>query len=159
MDKNRLAVVAFLFLFLGAVFSQYYSTESGSEDAVNASFSVNDSEVSWAVLEIADNETERRIGLMNRTELGKNEGMLFVYPGEGDRSFWMKNTLIPLDIIFLDSQRQVINVENAVPQPNISERNLDRYSSERPAKYVIEVNSGFADNYSISEGTKVTWSR
>ena len=96
---------------------------------------------------------------MNRTELGKHEGMLFVYPEEGDRSFWMKNTLISLDMIFLDSEKEVINVETAFPEPNTSDEDLTRYRSERPVKYVVEVNAGFAENYSISEGTKVTWSR
>ena len=160
MDKKRLAVVVFVLMFFGLVFSQfYYSSESGSGDTVNASFSVNGSNVSWAMLEVADNDTERRIGLMNRTELGKHEGMVFVYSEEGDRSFWMKNTLIPLDIIFLDSEKEVINVERAFPEPNTSDEDLTRYRSERPAKYVVEVNSGFADNYSISRGTKVTWDR
>lgn len=147
-------------LFSVAVFSQfYYSTDSSSEDVVNASFSVNGSNVSWVMLEVADNDTERRIGLMNRTELGKHEGMLFVYPEEGYRSFWMKNTLISLDMIFLDSEKEVINVETAFPEPNTSDEDLTRYRSERPVKYVVEVNAGFAENYSISEGTKVTWSR
>lgn len=124
-------------------------------ESVNASF--GNSTGGWAVLEVADNETERKNGLMNRTELGEHEGMLFIFPKEGQRAFWMKNTYIPLDMIFLNSEKEILNIKTARPQPNTSDDNLDSYRSEGPAKYVIEVNAGFADNYSVEKGDKVKW--
>ena len=83
--------------------------------------------------------------------------MIFIFPDEGPRAFWMKNTYIPLDMIFLNSEKEVLNVETAQPQPNTSEEDLKLYRSEGPAKYVIEVNAGFADNYPVEKGDKVNW--
>ena len=125
------------------------------DNSVNASFS--DPTEAWAVLEVADNSTEREEGLMNVTGLGDREGMLFVFSDEGQRAFWMKNTYIPLDMIFLDAEKEVLNFETAQPQPNTSEDDLRLYRSEGPAKYVIEVNAGFADNYSVEKGDKINW--
>lgn len=126
------------------------------QDEVYATFQTGQSEA-WAVLEVANSETEKAEGLMNVTELGRNEGMLFNYTEEDLRAFWMKNTLIPLDIIFLNENREVINVETAYPEPNTSEQELKRYRSEEPAKYVIEVKAGFTENKSIKKGTEITW--
>lgn len=126
-----------------------------SVNSVNASF-VNSTDA-WAMLEVADNQAERENGLMNRTELGAREGMLFIFPDEGLRAFWMKNTYIPLDMIFLNAEKEVLNTETAQPEPNTSDENLESYRSEGPAKYVIEVNAGFADKYSVEKGDKVKW--
>jgi uncharacterized membrane protein (UPF0127 family) len=108
-------------------------------------------------LQVADSPDEREKGLMHRRDLPGDEGMLFVYNDSQTRSFWMKNTYIPLDIIFLNSTRHVINVETARPEPDTPDEQLTRYTSEEPAQYVIEVNAGFADNYSIRKGIKVNW--
>jgi uncharacterized membrane protein (UPF0127 family) len=149
-----------LFLMLGLILLTQVpqAEENGLEEGlVNASFhDMNSSHTSWAVLEIADNDTERQEGLMNVTELGERRGMLFVFEEEEMRGFWMKNTLIPLDMIFLDAEKQVINVETAGPEPGTADENLTVYRSEKPAKYVIEVNAGFAENYSITKGTEVS---
>lgn len=136
-----------------------FEPEPAEADFKNATFHTNGSQTSWALLEVADNDTERKNGLMNRTELGKNEGMLFVFSQEDERTFWMKNTLIPLDIIYLDSERTVVDIDTAYPELNTSEDNLARYPSDRPAKYVVEVNAGFAENNSIRKGSKVEWGR
>ena len=156
MDIRSQAGIVLLAVFLiSAGFMVSQPEDSSSVESVNASF--GNSTDAWAVLEVADNRTERKNGLMNVTELGEREGMLFIFPDEGPRAFWMKNTLIPLDMIFLDAEKQVLNVETAQPQPNTSDENLDSYRSEGPAKYVIEVNAGFADNYSVEKGDRVKW--
>jgi uncharacterized membrane protein (UPF0127 family) len=67
----------------------------------------------------------------------------------------MKNTLIPLDIIFVDKERRIINIEEAYPEPNTSDENLKTYRSERPAKYVIETNSSFTERRNVEEGDRV----
>jgi uncharacterized membrane protein (UPF0127 family) len=107
-------------------------------------------------VEIADSPGERRKGLMYRKKLPIDEGMLFVYPEEGDRSFWMKNTLISLDIIFVDRNGKIINIEEAYPQPNASDSELKNYRSDEPAKYVIETNSSFTERKDVEEGDRVS---
>jgi len=107
-------------------------------------------------VEIADTSEERARGLMFREELGENEGMLFVYEEEADRSFWMKNTLIPLDIIFLDSNFEVINIEKADPEPNTSDQNLASYISDRPAQYVLEINQNRSEEIGLEKGSELS---
>lgn len=123
---------------------------------VSAEFQTGD--VSEYILEVADEPDERKKGLMYRKGLPRNRGMLFVYENSEVRSFWMKNTYVPLDIIFLNSSKQVINVERARPEPWTSEDKLERYTSDEPARYVIEVNAGSADSMGVSKGTVVRWS-
>jgi uncharacterized membrane protein (UPF0127 family) len=105
--------------------------------------------------EIADSPKEREEGLMYVSDLPLNRGMLFVFPDEEYRSFWMKNTYIPLDIIFVDKNGDIINIEEAHPEPNTTEENLKSYRSDEPAKYVIETNSTFTERNNISTGDKV----
>ncbi len=106
-------------------------------------------------VEVADNQTERAKGLMNREKLCADCGMLFVYQDSAQRAFWMKNTSIPLDIIFISEEQEVLNIEEADPEPGVSDSNLTRYYSEGPAKYVVEVNQGYSERKSIEGGTKV----
>ena len=105
--------------------------------------------------EIANTPDERATGLMNHESLGENESMLFVYGEEDERSFWMKNTTIPLDIIFLDSDLKVINIEAANPEPNTSDENLASYTSDRPAQYVLEINQNRSEEIGLEEGSKM----
>ncbi|QKQ98481.1 DUF192 domain-containing protein [Candidatus Nanohaloarchaea archaeon] len=158
MDRKIVFLIGLSLIATGVLVSSTGDKQDASTvETVNASFA--GSSGAWAVLEIADNSSERERGLMYRKELGRHQGMLFVFKKEAPRAFWMKNTYIPLDMMFLNSDREIINIETAYPQPNTSEENLKLYRSERPAKYVIEVNAGFADNYSIEEGSKVKWGK
>jgi len=103
--------------------------------------------------EIADSIIKHQVGLMNRTELGQDAGMLFIFSGESPRTFWMKNTLIPLDMIFVDSKLRVVNItKNAKPCNTIA---CELYPSGVPAMYVVEVNGGFADKKGIKIGDKI----
>jgi uncharacterized membrane protein (UPF0127 family) len=160
MKRKDNFITAALLVAVTAIITTGLMTQETEEqlgkDKVYATFQTGNREA-WAVLEVANNETEKTEGLMNVTELGKHEGMLFNYTEEDLRAFWMKNTLIPLDIIFLNENREVINVETAYPEPNTSEQELKRYRSEEPAKYVIEVKAGFTENKSIKKGTEITW--
>jgi uncharacterized membrane protein (UPF0127 family) len=107
-------------------------------------------------VEIADTSEERARGLMNRESLGENSGMLFVYDEEENRSFWMKNTFIPLDIMFLDSNFEVINIEKADPEPNTSDDNLQRYKSDSSAQYVLEINQNRTEEIGLEEGSEMS---
>ncbi|PSH02452.1 MAG: hypothetical protein BRC26_00480, partial [Nanohaloarchaea archaeon QH_8_44_6] len=93
-----------------------------------------------------------------RKNLDENHGMIFMYDKSETRSFWMKNTLIPLDIIFLDSNRTIINIEKAYPEPDTADSELERYRSGAPAQYVIEVNQNFTDRNNIEVGDTVKFS-
>ncbi|MEB2329818.1 MAG: DUF192 domain-containing protein [Ignavibacteriaceae bacterium] len=103
-------------------------------------------------IEIADNPSERSQGLMFRKSMQENQGMLFLFPLEEPQSFWMKNTHIPLDIIFVNAKKQIVKIhKNTKP---FSEKSLP---SQKPAKYVVEVNAGYTDKHGISEGDKIDW--
>lgn len=108
-------------------------------------------DLSFLELEIADSYEEREQGLMYREELCANCGMLFIFEESGIKSFWMKNTLIPLDIIFISPQGEVINIETALPI-NESQQSLPRYISGRPAQYVLEVNQGWSKKNELQAG-------
>ena len=104
-------------------------------------------------IEIADNTPERMQGLMYRKSMDENRGMLFVFQNNEQRGFYMKNTIIPLDIIFLDSAKQVLKIfKNTTP---FSERTLE---SGMPAKFVVEVNAGYTDRYGIKDGDRIKFS-
>lgn len=130
-------------------------TDISQSSKVNASFIVDSEEIAQLELETATTPEERAAGLMNRTELGENKGMIFIYDESEERSFWMKNTYIPLDMIFLTAERTVRTIKQASPEPNVSDEDLKTYTSEGPAKYVIETNQNFTDEKGIIEGTKV----
>lgn len=103
-------------------------------------------------LEIADSEYERELGLMNRNEMKENEGMLFIFPEQKDLSFWMRNTLISLDMIFVNDQKKIVMIHKYTK--TLSDQS---YSSYQPAKYVVEVVAGFTDKHNIKIGDKIDW--
>ncbi len=103
-------------------------------------------------VEVARSPQEQTRGLMFRTEMGPDEGMLFPYDQPRILSFWMKNTVLSLDIVFIGPDRRVINVaDHAVPY---SETSL---TSDAPAIAVLELNAGRAKALGIAGGTKVDW--
>jgi hypothetical protein len=107
---------------------------------------------SEVVVDIADTMDERTRGLMYRKSLQKDAGMFFIFEGEEERSFWMKNTLIPLDMIFMDAGYGVVNIAKNV-QPCKADP-CPGYGSVKPAKFVLEVNGGFSDTIGLKEGDK-----
>ena len=110
---------------------------------------VGEDEVCFNV-EIADSDEERQKGLMNRENLNEDFGMLFIFQKSDVYNFWMKDTLIPLDMIWIDENMKVVFIkENATPlSEEIISPNID-------ALYVLEVNSGIVGNYGIENGEKV----
>lgn len=103
-------------------------------------------------IEVADDEEERAKGLMWRTALADAEGMLFVYNDADYRVFWMRNTFLALDIIFVSKDRRVINI--AKQTEPLSDK---LYRSTKPAQYVVEVAAGFCDQKGVREGTEISW--
>lgn len=104
------------------------------------------------VAEIADTPEKRVKGLMFRKSMAPKSGMLFIYPSADDLTFWMRNTFISLDIIFVSQDFKVLNIA-----PHTRILSDTRYHSNGQAKYVIEVNAGFCEQHGISEGTIVRW--
>lgn len=104
-------------------------------------------------IEIAALEHERTRGLMWRRSLPDTQGMLFIFEREERRSFWMKNTLIGLDILFIKENGEVESISKyTIPK---SERSIP---SKGPAKYVLEVTEGFCDLYGFDVGDRIVWS-
>jgi uncharacterized membrane protein (UPF0127 family) len=103
-------------------------------------------------LQVAKSLEQQRTGLMNRTFLDTNSGMIFVYDREKYVSFWMKNTEIPLSIAFIDKNDTITQIEDMNPGE------LSRVKSEKPSKYAIEVNLGWFDQNKITVGDKVDMS-
>ena len=102
------------------------------------------------VAEVADTPVARRMGLMGRASLSPDSGMLFVFPKESERSFWMKNTLIPLDMIFIDDRGEIVGiVHNATPN-TLTGRSVGQISL-----YVLEVRGGYAKENQIEAGSWV----
>ncbi|RPI79612.1 MAG: DUF192 domain-containing protein [Desulfobacteraceae bacterium] len=138
----------FSFIMLGFIFTsvQIYAQQLGSVELFNKKtgrkyvFNV----------EIAQTETERSRGLMYRKALDPQAGMLFVYPDQKFRTFWMKNTLIALDLIFIDTKKRIVHIHpNAIP---MDETNIP---SQFPAQYVLEVNAGMAKQCGLNKGDRV----
>ncbi len=105
-------------------------------------------------VEIADDDASRALGLMFRDELPDHHGMLFVFPEQAPRAFWMKNTRIALDIIYFDRELRLVSVSaGARPCLRSPCRN---YPSAAPAMYVLELNAGEAARLGLQPGDRMT---
>ena len=103
-------------------------------------------------VEVASTDRQRELGLMFREQLGDDEGMLFLFDSERRNSFWMRNTLIPLDLFFIAADWTVVGVvENATPLTD------DPRRVPGLSQYVLEVNAGFAQKHGLGAGTKVRY--
>jgi len=148
---------------LGGCLGMGFGTSSGGEAALPDAAATDGGNVTGTfvtdggnvtvTLEVANTTEERREGLMHRESLPDRHGMVFVYDDADGRSFWMKNTLVPLDIIFVAPDGTVLNVEHATPGPE-DEGELDRYRSDGDARYVVELRRGFANETGVGPGTE-----
>lgn len=105
-------------------------------------------------VEVATTQAQWAHGLMFRTHMAADHGMLFVFPDSEPRYFWMKNTLIPLDMLFFDANRRLINIAADVPPCKVA--NCPTYNSRAPARYVLELNGGVAKKLGINPGDFLT---
>jgi uncharacterized membrane protein (UPF0127 family) len=104
-------------------------------------------------VELAITDAERERGLMYRQVLDSNKGMLFVFPDEGIHPFWMKNTLIPLDIVWADSAGTIVFIsQNVQPCKSVI---CPSVIPNKPAKYVLEINSGICQQMELKVGDKL----
>ena len=123
--------------------NESYPSEIGAEVTIGSS---------KFYVEVASDDPSRSKGLMFRENLEEERGMLFVYDDSEVRHFWMKNTLIPLDMLFMDEQNRIKKIRSAVPCKSSV---CERYGSEVPVKYVLEIRGGLAEEKGIKEGDYV----
>lgn len=143
--KFVLVVICIFYLLLGIVFYQYKTFIA--ESALPVSIYSNLEQI-----EIADTPEKLERGLMYRKNICQKCGILFIFSDSKPRSFWMKNTIISLDIIFIDTNGKIVAIsENTIPQ---NDKIL--YSSYYPAQFVLEVNAGFSKSNNINTGDSIS---
>ena len=108
--------------------------------------------------EVADTAKKRADGLMYREHLEKNRGMLFTFSQAGPWTFWMKNTKIPLDIIWMDEKKRVIHIERNVPICTRTDDSCPQYRPNDDATYVLELAGGAAEGFRVERGMKLQFS-
>lgn len=109
-------------------------------------------EITRIVIEKAETPEEQEIGLMYRREMQENQGMLFIGQEEEQKGFWMKNTYISLDILYVNAAKEIVSIAKyAKPE------STESIPSEAPAQYVVEVVAGFCDKYGIGKGDKISF--
>ncbi|WP_153145796.1 DUF192 domain-containing protein [Dechloromonas sp. H13] len=99
--------------------------------------------------EVAATDQNRQVGLMNRKAMPPQRGMLFVFPQENTHCMWMRNTLIPLSVAFIDADGVIINIENMQPQTE------DNHCAKVPARYALEMNLDWFAQRGIKPGMKL----
>lgn len=109
-------------------------------------------------VEIADDDAERAQGLMFRDELASGTGMIFIHDREEPLAYWMKNTKIPLDILYFDNAHKLVAQQRDVP-PCSAGNACPTYPSNAPARYVVELNAGEAVKLKLQNGAKLTLSK
>jgi len=144
MRKNLIifSIIVLLIVFIGI----FYLYKPNNSDLPRVCFN----ETCFNV-EIVDTEAERALGLMNRERMNYDEGMLFIFEESGNYPFWMKNTLIPLDMIWINEKKEVVYIKrNALPCKEDPCEIIDPNSN---ALYVLEVNSGISAQNNIAIGS------
>ncbi len=104
-------------------------------------------------VEVVGSEYKRALGLMHRRHLGQGMGMLFLFSDSDYRSFWMKNTLIELDIIYLGADKRIVDIHRRVPPCQADP--CPSYPSALPAQYVLELDGGEADRLKMRNGDRL----
>ena len=104
----------------------------------------------WFSVELATTPKDQSLGLMFRDSMPDKHGMLFIFPTEARRSFWMKNTRIALDIFYFDEELKLVSVSENTPPCRVQQ--CPSYPSDGPARYVLELNAGKAQQLGVAVG-------
>jgi uncharacterized protein len=107
-------------------------------------------------VEIADDNEERARGLMFRESMEADRGMLFIHDHQSHQAYWMKNTKIPLDILYFDKNRKLVSQQRDVPPCSLGNR-CPPYPSDAPALYVLELNAGQAAKLGLEDGAELSF--
>lgn len=149
--KNKFSIFLLLTLLIVSLTACTRNSNQSNNSSTSTSTSsfpeiqINETKLK---IEVADTELEREEGLMNRTSMPQDQGMIFIFDSEQVITFWMKNTLIPLDIIFINSNGEIVNIAKNTKVNQTTEL----YSSERPMLYAIEVNAGWTTSNNVKIG-------
>jgi len=135
----------FFFLFLC-----FLTSAVSSEDLQKIPLYLKGKEIR---VEVARTPEERAQGLMGRTHLGREDGMLFIFEDEGYHSFWMKDTLIPLSIAFIDREGRIVHITDMKPLT------LTSHTPPKPILYALEMNQGWFSKNGIKVGDRVKFSK
>lgn len=164
LARNTLLFVAVL--LCAAVYSCKNKNKSEQIDIVtpptepqfkpegSLSFLSENDTVKQIEIEIADNTAERMQGLMHRSSMSFDKGMLFIFDREEEQSFWMKNTKMSLDIIYVNANKEIVSISKHT-QPY----SKTPIPSMKPALYVVETAAGFADRFGVKVGDRIAFSR
>jgi uncharacterized membrane protein (UPF0127 family) len=150
----RSALIACVFLLLGAAPAWSQATADLPEGVEPMTFGVDTMTITTANgrfvydIEVATTPQQQARGLMYRTSLGVNKGMLFIFPREQMQAFWMANTLIPLDMVFIDAEARLISIQREAEPLSRTSR-----PSEGPARFVLEIDGGEAAVLGIDADT------
>ena len=143
LDKKNLilstTILIFLLMLINGCTPKSVAINSGKE-------------IIYVNVEVANDEQERQQGLMFREFLDENSGMLFIFNEKAKYGFWMKNTLIPLDVVYIDEDLNIVDIIYAEP---CKEDPCFIYKPKSDARYVLEVNGNFTAEHGISVGNKV----
>lgn len=141
-----------IFLVIGFCLFNFFcsgSEKSEPEPPARVVIQSQDKEV-LVLVELAKTKEQKARGLMFRKELAENSGMLFIEPYPKFLQFWMKDTYIPLDLIFIGEDRKIKGIiKNAKPETT------ETLAIDKPSRFVLEVNAGFADKHNVKEGDSV----
>jgi len=140
-------------LFSGLLLGLLLNTSTGLTQAQLQEISVDTTRFR---VEIAQSLEERQRGLMFRTQLPDDQGMLFVQPTSGQASFWMKNTYIPLDLLYFDDQGQLLELHTDVPPCTATPCTVYK-SKANQVKYILEINGGLAERLGLKPGDRLSW--
>jgi uncharacterized membrane protein (UPF0127 family) len=143
--RRRLAPVALLLAIACTAHSSTFSTASGLCAASTVTFAGG----ATVHVDVASDDEDRARGLMGITDLPANQGMAFVWGGPTDASFWMKDTLIPLSIAFVDDSRHVVTIQEMTP---CTVDPCDTYEASTPYVMAVEANAGWFGEHGIEVG-------
>lgn len=108
-------------------------------------------------VELAQTDRQKEVGLQERAHLAENAGMLFIFDTEAVYGFWMKKTLIPLDMIWIDAQKKIVSITHNAPP--CREDFCPTYTPSKPVRYVLELNGGIAQQMGLNEGDTAEFDR
>jgi len=157
----KIAVIVLIIVFAVFMAINYFIPDKNNDnefmfkkDGVLTFYDSTGNTLAKIDIQIANTDFDRQLGLMFRKSMHENQGMLFIFPQESVQSFWMRNTYISLDMIFVNTGKKIITI-----QRNTKILSDKSYQSSGPANYVIEVDAGFSNKFNIKVGDRVDWSK
>lgn len=143
-------------LLLGAIgFATHLAQAQGISPSGNGLGTISLPNGTTIFVEIADSPSKRSQGLMLRPSMAPDRGMLFLFPEPGDHAFWMKNTLISLDMLWLDETGTILHLESKVPICTRQDDGCPRYRSPSKSLHVLELNAGKARQLGLAVGNQL----